>query len=48
MDKEFSEIMSSLEMAKIGDLRVQVYVDGVAKTDIGPINADQQKTDKAA
>ena len=35
-------------MAKIGDLGLQVYVEGVAKANIGPMNADQQETDKAS
>ena len=34
-------------MVKIGGLSLQVYVEGVAKADIGPMNADQQQTDKA-
>ena len=31
-------------MAGIGRLSLQVYVGGVAKADIGPMNVDQQKT----
>ena len=34
-------------MARIEGLSLQVYVEGVAKTDIGPINADQENTQKA-
>ena len=34
-------------MARIGGLILQVYVEDVAKADIEPMNADQQKTDKA-
>ena len=34
-------------MARIGGLSLQVYVEGVVKANIGPINADQQKTGKA-
>ena len=37
----------SLGMARIGRLSLQVYVGGVAKADIGPMNVGQQKTDKA-
>ena len=33
-------------MAGIGGLSLQIYVEGMAKADIGPINADQQKTDE--
>ena len=34
-------------MAKIGDLGLQVYVEGVTKADIGTMNADQNWIDKA-
>ena len=37
--KEFLGIIPNLGMAKIGNF--QVYVGGVVKDDIGPINADQ-------
>ena len=33
-------------MARIGELSSQVYIEGVAKTNIEPMNADQQKTNK--
>ena len=35
-------------MARIGELSLQVYVEGEAKANIGPINTDQLKTDKSA
>ena len=38
--------MSTLEMARIRELSF-LYVGGVAKDDIGPMNVGQQKTDKA-
>ena len=47
VDKEFVGIISPLGMARIGRLSLQVYVEGVTKVNIGPMNADQQKTDKA-
>ena len=34
-------------MAKIGDLGLQVYVEGMVKDNIGPMNTDQQQTVKA-
>ena len=34
-------------MTNIGELSLQVYVEGMAKSNIGAMNADQQKTDKA-
>ena len=34
-------------MARIVVVRLQVYVEDVTKADIGQMNADQQKTDKA-
>lgn len=46
-DKEFLGIISPLEMARIGGLSLQVYIEGRAKAGIGPMNADQQKIDKA-
>ena len=39
--------MSPLGMAKIKGINLLDYVEGVAKADIGPMNTDQQKTDKA-
>ena len=39
--------MSPLGMAKIGEISLQVYVEAVAKADIGPMNKDQQQTNKA-
>ena len=39
--------MSSLGMKRIGGLSLLVYVGGVTKADIGPMNVGQQKTDKA-
>ena len=33
-------------MARIEGLSLQVYVEGVAKSHIGAMNADKQKTDK--
>ena len=45
--QEIPEIISPLGMAKIGGFSLQVYVEGVAKADIGPMNADKQNTDKA-
>ena len=47
-NKEFLEIMSPLEMAKIKVINLLDQVEGVTNTDIGPMNADQQKTDKGA
>ena len=47
VDKEFLRIISPLRMARIGGLNFQVYIEGMAKADIGPINTDQIKTDKA-
>ena len=47
INKKFLGIISPLRMKTTGELRIQVYVEGVAKDDIGPMNADQQKTDKA-
>ena len=46
-DKEFLGIISPLGMAKIEGPSIQVYVKGVAKAKIKPMNADQQQTDKA-
>ena len=43
----FLEIMSPLGMAKIEGLKFLNYVGDVAKADIGPMNIDEQKTDKA-
>ena len=39
--------MCLLGMAKIKDINFLDYVGGVAKADIGQMNADQQKTDKS-
>ena len=47
VDKEFLGIMSSLGMAGIGGLSLQVYIGSVAKADIEPMNVGQQKIDKA-
>ena len=38
--------MSPLRMARLDGLNHLEYVGDVAKTDIGPMNVDQQKTDK--
>ena len=46
-DKEFLGIISPVEMARIGGLSLQVYIEGMAKAGIGPMNAGQQKIDKA-
>ena len=46
VEKEFLGIVALLEMAEIGGLSLQEYVEGVAKTNIELMNADQQKTDK--
>ena len=47
VDKEFLGIMSPLGMARIGGLNLLKFIGGVAKANIGPMNVDQQKTDKA-
>ena len=39
--------MSPLGMTNIGGLNLLDNVEDVAKADNGPINADQQKTNKA-
>ena len=41
IDKEFLEIMSPLEMAKIEGLNLLDNVEDVAKADIGPMNVDR-------
>ena len=47
VEKAFLEIMSPLGMTKIEGLNLLDYVEDVAKADIGPMNVDQQKIDKA-
>ena len=42
--KKFLGIVSPLG---IGGLSLPIYVEGMAKADTGPMDADQQKTDKA-
>ena len=44
--KAFLEIMFPLGMTKIEGLSLLDYVEGEAKADIGPMNIDQQETDK--
>ena len=39
--------MSALGMKRVGGLSLLVYVGGVAKADIGPMNIGRQETDKA-
>ena len=39
--------MSFLEMAKIKGINLLDYVEGIAKSGNGSMNADQQKTQKA-
>lgn len=46
--KEFLEIMFPLGTAKIDYLNILDYVEGVAKVNIGTMNVDQEKTDKAS
>ena len=41
LKREFLGIISPLGMARIGRLRIQVYVEGVAKAKIGSTNLDQ-------
>ena len=45
--QEFLGIIFLLGMPRIGGLSLQVYVEGVTKANTGPMNADQQKIDKA-
>ena len=47
IDKEFLEIMSLLGMAKIEYFNLLNYVENVANAYFGPMNVDQQNTDKA-
>ena len=39
-------IITPLGMAKIGGLSLQVYVESVAKANLGLMNVDQQNTNK--
>ena len=45
--REFLEIMSPMAITKTKCINLLDYVKGVAKAYIGPMNEDQQKTDKA-
>ena len=39
--------MPRVGMAEIGGLNLLVYIEGVAKVDIGPMNVGQWQVDKA-